>query len=83
MTLGFPGKDVELIKNSRLVEELEKRFIVEYKLSYKQALKILESMWEEANHFGVLRSENPLEGIEVDIRMAKALNICSNSSFLK
>lgn len=69
-----------MIRNSRLVEELEKRFVAKHKLTYKQALKLFESMWEEADYFGVLRSEDPLEGIEVDIRIAKALNTCLNSS---
>jgi hypothetical protein len=44
------------------------------KLDYASALRILDSMWDEGRKLGVLPLRDPLEGIEVDIRIAKILN---------
>ena len=37
-------------------------------------------MWNEGLKFGVLPSKDPLEGIDVAIRIAKVLNSCSKKS---
>lgn len=63
-----------MIKNIELFENLERDFIAKQKLSYKKSLKIFESMWHEAVALGVIPSVNLLEGIEVDIKIAKMLN---------
>ncbi len=46
-------------------------------LSYERSLKLFEGMWNEAVALGVLPLKDPLEGIEVDIGVAKILNSCS------
>jgi hypothetical protein len=69
-----------LIKNVHLVEHMEKNFISKQRLSYKQSLKIFESMWNEGLKFGILPSKEPLEGIDVDIKIAKVLNSCLRKS---
>jgi len=38
-------------------------------------------MWNEAFNLGVFPSKDPLEGIEVDIRIAKTPNSCLKKSF--
>ena len=43
-------------------------------LSYEQSLRLFEAMWRHAKEIGVLRRKNPLEGIEVDIEVARTLN---------
>jgi len=67
-----------------LLEKFEARFITSTipggKLSHGDALKIFEWMWREAVTLGVFPMKNPLEGIEVDIRIAKTLNSCLKKS---
>ncbi|MFC1668493.1 hypothetical protein ACFL1T_03825 [Chlamydiota bacterium] len=65
-----------MIKNKKLWNEFERKFIAENKLSYKKAIKIYEAMWQEAVSLGVLPSKNPLEGIEKNIRIARIINKC-------
>jgi hypothetical protein len=63
-------------KNPELLSELEDRFIRDEIFSFDQAIKIFTSMWNEGKNLGVLPPKDPLEGIEVDIRVAKVLNSC-------
>ncbi|MFZ3063332.1 MAG: hypothetical protein WA148_06305 [Actinomycetota bacterium] len=69
-----------MIKNSKVWEEFERELIKKERLSYKEALKIFEGLWEEGNALGVLPPSDALEGIEVDIQIAKILNSCSKNS---
>ena len=38
-------------------------------------LKLVEAMYEEARQLGVFPLEDPLEGLETDIRIARAVNL--------
>jgi hypothetical protein len=69
-----------MIKNVRLIEKLEKDFIARQRLSHKQSLHLFESLWNEAVRLGVLPSKDPLEGIDVDIKIAKVIHSCSKKS---
>ena len=40
----------------------------------KRNLKIVEALFQEAVELGVLPLKDPLEGLEVDIRIAKVIN---------
>ncbi len=42
---------------------------------YRQNLRIVEGLWEEARQLGVLPNRPTLDGIESDIRLARALNV--------
>lgn len=68
-----------MIKNPDILEQFEKERIKKEKLSFKKASKLFEGMWKEGINFGVLPSKDPLEGIEVDIRIARILNCLKNS----
>lgn len=50
-------------------------------LPISQSLKIFTDMWNEGIRLHVLPSKDPLEGIEVDIKIAKILNLCLKNSF--
>ncbi len=65
-----------MIKNVHILENLEKDFISNQKLSYEQSLKIFESMWAESVKLGILPPKNYMDGIETDIKIAKILNPC-------
>lgn len=46
----------------------------EENLSYKKALAIYEILHKEALSLGAINSENILDGLEVDLRIAKAIS---------
>lgn len=63
-----------MIKDSRLLETFESEELKKENLDHKSALRIFEGMWLEGMALGVLPLKDPLEGIEVDIRIAEMLN---------
>lgn len=70
-----------MIRNPEIFRQLEENFIknespLTEPLTFKQSLKLYESMWHEAETLGVFPPEDPLEGIEKDIRLAGILNSC-------
>lgn len=69
-----------MIKDVRLVRAMEAEFISREKLTYRQSLRLFEAMWEEGVHLGVLPPSDPMEGLEVDLRIARILNSCSRTS---
>ncbi len=63
-----------------LVRELEDRFVATSRLTHAEAMRLYESLWEEARQLGVLPGTDPWEGLEVDLRIARILATCSPSS---
>ena len=66
-----------MIKDAEYLRHFENNFISKQKLTYEKALEILESMWHEVRSVGVLMRKDPLEGVDVSLRIAKVLNSCS------
>ncbi len=56
------------------LNEFERRLIVEEDLSHEESLRIYESLHAEALALGAISDENILDGLEKDLRIAKALN---------
>ena len=70
-----------MVKNSGLLKKFEDSLAKKRgELSFDQALKLFTSMWNEGAKLGVLPAKEPLEGIEVDIKIAKTLNSCLKKS---
>jgi len=65
-----------MIKNIKLLQKFEGDLQKKEVLSYSDALKIFESLWGEVKTLGILPSKDPMEGIEVKIKIAKILNSC-------
>ncbi|MEO0087729.1 MAG: hypothetical protein ABIK90_06620 [candidate division WOR-3 bacterium] len=63
-----------MIKNKKLLEELEKEIIKNYQLDINKNIKIFQEFLKLAKEVGRFPSENLLEGIEIDIKYAKAIN---------
>ena len=63
-----------MIKDARLLSEFNKKEMMMEKLDYATSLQIFEGMWQEGVLLGVLPLKDPLEDIEVDIRIARILN---------
>lgn len=62
-----------MIRNKQKLVRFYERLIVHEKISYKQALSLYEAFHREAVSLGVIHSKNILEGLEVDIRIARAI----------
>jgi len=63
-----------VVKNKRKLNKFYRKLIEEENISHKQALRIYEALHREAVSLGAISSENILEGLEVDLRIAKAIN---------
>lgn len=66
-----------MIKNAQLLKEFEDANMKkEGRLSFNYSIRIFESLWNEGIKLGTLPPNRPLDGIEVDIKIAKTLNSC-------
>ena len=63
-----------MIQRPDLIEAFEREYQRRQPHDYQQNLRIAEALYEEACALGVFPLNDPLDGIEVDIRLAKALN---------
>ena len=71
-----------MIKNAAMLREFEDALSREEgRLPFDHAMRIFTSMWNEAKGLGIVPFKDPLEGIEVDIKIAKVLNSCFKKSF--
>ena len=64
-----------MIKHPELVAAFENTLVRTTPADFFQNLKIIEALYREACLLGVFPLRNPLEGIEVDLRLAKVLNV--------
>ena len=63
-----------MIQNGNQLNDFYRRLDAEENLSYLEALAIYEMLHKEAVSLGAISSENILDGFEVDLRIAKAIN---------
>jgi len=63
-----------MIKNRHKLNEFQRKLDAEESLTYKEALAIYEMLHLEAVSLGAINSDNILEGLEVDLRIARAIN---------
>lgn len=63
-----------MIRNKSKLRKFYRKLIEEEDIPYEKALSIYEALHKEAVSLGSINSQNILDGLEVDIRTAKALN---------
>ncbi len=63
-----------MIKDRELFAAFERQCTRSEKMDHSDALRLFEEMWKEGVLLGVLPLKDPLEGIEVDLRIARILN---------
>ena len=61
-------------------QKFERDLAASEKLTLEQKYKILDGMYEEAVKLGCFSPADPLEGLDVDIRIAKAVNSVSKAA---
>jgi hypothetical protein len=64
-----------MIKDTALWQAWEDEFVRSRPPDFHRNLALVESMFEHARMLGALPRSDPLEGIEVKIRLARALNV--------
>ena len=63
-----------MIRNRHKLDEFYRKLDAEENLSHKEALAIYEMLHNEAVSLGAINSGNILDGLEVDLRIARAIN---------
>lgn len=63
-----------MVKNTKKLQAFEAARIGAENVAVEQNLRILDALYEEALMLGALPPKDPLDGIEVKIRIAKAVN---------
>jgi hypothetical protein len=70
-----------MIKNGHILKKFEDSLArKEGQIPPQKAFNIFSAMWHEAMDMGIIPLKDPLAGIEVDIEMARVLNLCSKKS---
>jgi hypothetical protein len=63
-----------MIINTDKLKEFERSEIARKDITYEDALVIFDNLRQEAISLGALTCENILDGLDVDIRIARAVN---------
>ena len=63
-----------MIKNPHILEQFEREQLRKHKPDYDKNIKVFNEMYRYALSIGTLPLKNPLEGIELKIKIARILN---------
>lgn len=63
-----------MIKDSEFLGEFEREDLRQENTDYFDSLHLVEEMWKEGVFLGVLPPKDPLEGIAVDLTIARTRN---------
>ena len=64
-----------MLKRNDLVEAFEKEQMRREPPDHQRNLRVVEALYEHARRLGALPLKDPLDGIEVDLRLARILNV--------
>jgi len=68
-----------MIKNKAILQKFEEEMIKKEKVDILKNFRLIEDMYKEAVFLGAFPPRNLLSGIEVDIKIAKAVNSVSKA----
>jgi hypothetical protein len=63
-----------MLKNPKQLDAFHSRLYRQEVLTYQESVRIFEALLNEAVLLGAINSKNILDGIDVDIRIANAVN---------
>lgn len=63
-----------MVKNTEELREFERKLVRSEKPDYLRNVRILNALRREAVALGVFPPSDPLDGIELKVRIAKAIN---------
>ncbi len=64
---------MNMVKNSKLLQQFE-RSLKKEKPDYQKNMEIFEGMYKEAVYLNAIPLKDPLDGLEVDIKIARVSN---------
>ncbi len=68
-----------MIKNPGLLQKFEDEFTQQEKPDFLKNLRLMDAMYREAVSLGIIPLKDPLEGVEIDIKIAKVINSVSST----
>jgi hypothetical protein len=69
-----------MVNNSSRLKEFEDDFVRRNKPDLMQNLRLLDHLYEEAKAFAVFPLQEPLSGLDIDIKIAKVINSVPKTS---
>jgi hypothetical protein len=64
-----------VIRDPKLLQDLDDRLAAESPVDFAANRRVFEELWRHAVRLGALPPQDPLDGLEVDLRLAEALNV--------
>ena len=68
-----------MIKNPGLLQKFEDEFTQQEKTDFLKNIRLVDAMYREAVSLGIIPLKDPLEGIEIDIKIAEVINSVSST----
>ena len=68
-----------MIRDPAYWENWEAQTVLRQPADFHRNLRLLEAMYEHACKMGAFAGTDPLDGLEVKLRLAKVLNVPTNS----
>ena len=68
-----------MIRNTKKLRQFEKEYFIKNKININQNFLAVEAMLAEAVALNIFPLKDPLEGIEIDIKIAKVVNSVSKT----
>ena len=69
-----------MIRNPKRIQSLEKKLLRRNRTDIDKNFRIVDAMFQEAVALGILPLRDPLEGLEVAIRIARTVNCVSGTT---
>jgi len=69
-----------LIKNGEAVRSMEKAILRKEKTDLSKNIRILQALYKEAVFLGAFPPQDRLSGLDIDIKIARAINSVSKTS---
>ncbi len=67
-----------MVKNGKLLNEFNNKFIIENPLNIEKSYQMFEWMADEAKFLNKLIHKDPMEDLEIKIKIARILNCIKN-----
>jgi hypothetical protein len=68
-----------MIRNTKKLRQFEKEYFIKNKININQNFLTVEALLAEAIELNIFPLKNPLDGIEIDIKIAKVVNSVSKT----
>ena len=69
-----------MIANPKKLQEFEKKLLKKEKVDIMQNFRIVEALYREAIALHAIPVNDPLDGLEIDIKIARVVNSVSKST---